>query len=247
MEKENWKVLNRDTIKYIAMAAMLLNHVANVFLQRGTLLYEVFVDIGYFTAITMCYFLVEGYRYTRSRKKYGIRLLVFALISQPAFAFAFPYNSGWNMMFTLLVCFLILVVRERMMPGMLRTVVVALLVLLTTSADWAVFAPVFTLMFDEWRGDREKIRAAYIGSAAAFGVLNLINYLDWYGAPKALLCTAGAMSGILVSGFVIQYLYNGKRAEHGRTVSKWFFYVFYPAHPCDPWRDTAWDAGDLKN
>ncbi len=230
MEKENWKVLNRDTIKYIAMAAMLLNHIANVFFQPGTMLYEVFVDIGYFTAITMCYFLVEGYRYTSSKKKYAIRLLVFALISQPAFAFAFPYNSGWNMMFTLLVCFLILVVRERMMPGMSRMVVVALLVLLTTSADWAIFAPVFTILFDEWRGDRERIRAAYIGSAAAFGVLNLMNYLEVYPVVMAFLCAAGSAVGILVSGFVIQYLYNGKRAEHGRTVSKWFFYVFYPAH-----------------
>ena len=230
MEKENWKVLNRDMIKYIAMAAMLLNHIANVFFQPGTMLYEVFVDIGYFTAITMCYFLVEGYRYTSSKKKYAIRLLVFALISQPAFAFAFPYNSGWNMMFTLLVCFLILVVRERMMPGMSRMVVVALLVLLTTSADWAIFAPVFTILFDEWRGDRERIRAAYIGSAAAFGVLNLMNYLEVYPVVMAFLCAVGSAVGILVSGFVIQYLYNGKRAEHGRTVSKWFFYVFYPAH-----------------
>lgn len=230
MEKENWKVLNRDTIKYIAMAAMLLNHIANVFFQPGTMLYEVFVDIGYFTAITMCYFLVEGYRYTRSKKKYGIRLLVFALLSQPAFAFAFPYNSGWNMMFTLLVCFLILVVRERMMPGMLRMVVVGLLVLLTTSGDWAIFAPVFTILFDEWRGDRDRIRAAYIGSAAAFGVLNLMNYLEVYPVMLAFLCATGSAVGILVSGFVIQYLYNGKRAEHGRTVSKWFFYVFYPAH-----------------
>ncbi len=230
MEKENWKVLNRDTIKYIAMAAMLLNHIANVFFQPGTMLYEVFVDIGYFTAITMCYFLVEGYRYTRSKKKYGIRLLVFALLSQPAFAFAFPYNSGWNMMFTLLVCFLILVVRERMMPGILRMVVVGLLVLLTTSGDWAIFAPVFTILFDEWRGDRDRIRAAYIGSAAAFGVLNLMNYLEVYPAMLAFLCAVGSAAGILVSGFVIQYLYNGKRAEHGRTVSKWFFYVFYPAH-----------------
>lgn len=209
---------------------MLLNHIANVFFQLGTMLYEVFVDIGYFTAITMCYFLVEGYRYTRSKKKYGIRLLVFALLSQPAFAFAFPYNSGWNMMFTLLACFLILVVRERMMPGMLRMVVVGLLVLLTTSGDWAIFAPVFTILFDEWRGDRDRIRAAYIGSAAAFGVLNLMNYLEVYPVMLAFLCATGSAVGILVSGFVIQYLYNGKRAEHGRTVSKWFFYVFYPAH-----------------
>ncbi len=57
---------------------MLLNHIANIFLEPGTLLFEIFVDVGYFTAITMCYFLVEGYGYTRSKEKYGKRLLLFA-------------------------------------------------------------------------------------------------------------------------------------------------------------------------
>lgn len=49
--------MNRDEIKYIAMFTMLLNHIANIFLEPGTLLFEIFVDVGYFTAITMCYFL----------------------------------------------------------------------------------------------------------------------------------------------------------------------------------------------
>lgn len=35
---------------------------------------------------------------------------------------------------------------------------------------------------------------------------------------------------VLVSGFVILYLYNGKRAVRGRTFYKWFFYAFYPTH-----------------
>lgn len=48
--------LTRDTIKYIAIFTMLLNHIANVLLPENTILWEVLVDIGYFTAITMCYF-----------------------------------------------------------------------------------------------------------------------------------------------------------------------------------------------
>ena len=52
--------VNRDTIKYIAIFTMFLNHFANIFLEPGTVLCEIFLDIGYFTAITMCYFLVEG-------------------------------------------------------------------------------------------------------------------------------------------------------------------------------------------
>ena len=59
--KAPWQILNRDIIKYIAMITMLLNHIATIFLERGTALYVAFIIIGYFTAITMIYFLVEGY------------------------------------------------------------------------------------------------------------------------------------------------------------------------------------------
>ena len=33
--------LNRDTIKYIAMLTMLLNHLSTIFLDRGTFLGEI--------------------------------------------------------------------------------------------------------------------------------------------------------------------------------------------------------------
>ena len=104
--------MNRDQIKYVAMFTMLLNHIANVFLEPGTFLFEVMVDVGYFTAITMCYFLVEGYGYTRSKEKYGKRLLLFALISEIPFCLAFTEEGtisfvSMNMLFTLFLCFLI--------------------------------------------------------------------------------------------------------------------------------------------
>ena len=65
--------MNRDQIKFLAIITMTCNHIANIFLTPGTLLFEVMIDIGYFTAITMCYFLVEGYGYTHDKKKYGER------------------------------------------------------------------------------------------------------------------------------------------------------------------------------
>ena len=101
--------MNRDVIKYIAMFTMILNHIANIFMDPGTLLFTVLVDIGYFTAPVMCYFLVEGYHYTRSKKKYARRLAVFALISEVPFCLAFSEVyvgektiafCGFNMIFT---------------------------------------------------------------------------------------------------------------------------------------------------
>ena len=86
--------LNRDQIKYFAVFTMLLNHVANIFLQPGTFACEALKDIGYFTAPVMCWFLVEGYRYTRSVKKYAGRLLIFAVISQLPYYLAFAPESA---------------------------------------------------------------------------------------------------------------------------------------------------------
>ena len=38
------------------------------------------------------------------------------------------------------------------------------------------------------------------------------------------------MIGPALAGIVIIFGYNGKRAEKGRRISKWFFYAYYPLH-----------------
>ena len=103
--------MNRDQIKFLAIITMTCNHIANIFLTPGTLLFEIMIDIGYFTAITMCYFLVEGYGYTHDKKKYGERLLLFGVISFIPFCLAFGMVQ-MNMLCTLFLCFLILKVME---------------------------------------------------------------------------------------------------------------------------------------
>lgn len=65
--------MNRDIIKYISVFVMLLNHIGIIFLESGSVLRSIFVNVGYFTAISMCYFLVEGYEYTRSKSQYAKR------------------------------------------------------------------------------------------------------------------------------------------------------------------------------
>ena len=60
-------MMNREQIKLLAIIAMTVNHTAFALVPKGTMLYEIMIDIGYLTAVTMCYFLVEGYYYTRSK------------------------------------------------------------------------------------------------------------------------------------------------------------------------------------
>lgn len=230
--KQNLKILNRDVIKYIAMLTMLLNHIAHIFIPRDTVLHEVFTDIGFFTAITMCYFLVEGYEYTRSKKKYALRLFFFAVISQIPFSLVFP-GFGLNMIYTLFICFLILIAIERIYNPALRNVVLVLLVFMTVISDWQLLAAIYTIMFVHAKGSEEKMVKLYGKAYLLFVLFNTVgNYILGYGYPIWKALFHGLLSGIaiLVSGVVILVFYNGKRAEHGRTFSKWFFYLFYPGH-----------------
>ena len=232
MVENRLQVLNRDAIKYIAMFTMLLNHIAHIFLERGTPLYEIFEDIGFFTAPVMCFFLVEGYEYTQSKMKYGLRLLLFAVISQIPFQLAFG-NSTWNMIYTLLCCFLILVVMEKVSNPLVCKGLLLLLILATVNGDWPVIAPVLTfLLANDW-GDRRMMTRDFFLSYLLFVVLNVQSYMngepgDWtlYAVTHSLLSGLG----ILAAAVVALVLYNGERAKRGRVFSKWFFYVFYPGH-----------------
>lgn len=230
-----YKVLNRDVIKYIAMLTMLLNHISTIFMESGSFLSEFFLDIGYFTAITMCFFLVEGYQYTHSKKAYAMRLFLFALISELPYCLAFTQDGiiefeGLNMMFTLLICFGILVVFERTSDKGLRFTYVLFSIILSLFCSWAILAPIFTLLFIWSKGSDKKIKLSFIIAVLLFAAFNLAGGIGRFSVTTNILYALGSMVGIGLSGIVIVYLYNGKRMEKGRVFSKWFFYWFYPVH-----------------
>lgn len=234
---KTYNIWNRDVIKYIAIFTMLLNHISDIFMKRGNFLSEFFRDIGYFTAITMCYFLVEGYNYTRSRRKYALRLAIFAIISEVPFCLAFTSDGvikfiGLNMIYTLLICFLIILSVEKIKNQFLKVLVIAVLMLFSLIGDWIFFAPVFTLLFIWARESKRRLKITYFISCVLFGLLNFwIESIDKrFPIYKDIIFALGGMAGMALSGVVIIYLYNGKRIEKGRTFSKWFFYAFYPLH-----------------
>lgn len=236
---ENIAILNRDAIKYIAMFTMVLNHIANVFMESGTLLFTVFIDIGYFTAPIMCYFLVEGYYYTRSRAKYAQRLALFALISEFPFCLAFSevYTGekiisfcGFNMIFTLFLCFCILLVMDYVINIFLQISLIAVLFVLSLFSDWALVAPLFTILFARAGRNKSRIRNAYLTGAGLFALMNFRPGTGLSGVLSGIFYALLSAAGIIAAGTVIVRLYNGKKMERGKKFSKWFFYWFYPGH-----------------
>lgn len=233
--KEQNKLLSRDVIKYIAMFTMLLNHTAQIFLVKGTLLCEVLTAIGYFTAASMIYFLIEGFAYTHSKKKYIMRLFLFAMISEIPFCLAFTNGKiiefcGLNMLYTLCLCFGIVWVFDGAWKMVWKVCFAVLVILFSFICDWGLLAPIFTLLF-MWAGKSGKKTGIAFGiSTALFGLLNFIGGIGLYPAGVNLLYAFLDMAGMAAAGICIIFLYNGKRMEKGRNFSKWFFYIFYPAH-----------------
>lgn len=229
------KFLNRDVIKYIAMFTMLLNHSANTFLQRGSAPHLVLASIGYFTAVTMCYFLVEGYDYTHSRKNYALRLFIFGVISQIPYSIPFAQEGyiqfyGFNMMFTLLLCFFIIQTLRGTANPVVKAIIVVVLTAVSFFFDWGIIAPIFTMLFVWAKQSDSKKRIAFIIAAIVYGIYNFIFAISRIPVAVNLASTAGAMAAVGVAGVCLIYFYNGKRMEKGRNFSKWFFYLFYPVH-----------------
>lgn len=228
MELEK-KGLNRDVIKCIGMLTMLLNHTAHALLTEGTLLYDVFIGVGYFTAITMCYFLVEGYEYTRSKKKYALRLLVFGLLSQVPFMLLFQI-PGLNMLFSLLLCFGMLCILDKFEGTWYRELLVVLLFIVSIFTDWPLMAPAFTLLFRWSNKNRGKLLLSYGISIVIFCFLNGTGYLVTEPVGEAVVHVLLESLALVASALVILFFYNGKKSTAAPKFFKWFFYLFYPVH-----------------
>ena len=224
--------LNRTQIKYIAITAMLMDHTAAFLLQPEkypalTVVYILMRTLGRIAAPVMFYFLSEGYRYTSSKLKYGLRLLGFGILSQIPYSLA-RYgdisSSDLNVMITLFMSFLMLIVADKVQEKALEVIVVIIFMILTSFSDWGVLGPFMVWLFYIYREDRKKQLISYASlclaqMVAAVFIVSAGN-IEWYEAlwqigsflPIPLIC-----------------LYNG---ESGRKniVNKWFFYLFYPLH-----------------
>lgn len=84
--------LNANTLKLIAVLAMVLDHAATVFLADAAPAALFFHAVGQIAAPIMCFFVAEGYAYTSNLKKYLLRLFIAAVISHVPYALCFKFT-----------------------------------------------------------------------------------------------------------------------------------------------------------
>ncbi|AOH42403.1 conjugal transfer protein TraX [Anaerolineaceae bacterium oral taxon 439] len=232
------KGLSLNALKYIAIAAMVIDHAAVAFLDDSTTLYRVLDGIGRTTAPIMFFAAVEGYHHTRDLKKYLTRLFVFALISYLPFMYGFSDTFRalrLNVIFTIFFGVVAVHAARTIRSLWLKIAVILALMILTVPMDGGSFCVPMMLILDFFYGNRKNQLAGYL----IFAVFSF-NIADYFLDPFWSLFYLGFFDveafiygeydslGYLIPFFLLLF-YNGEAGKRGHF-PKWFFYIFYPAH-----------------
>ncbi len=234
------KNLDSHTLKKIAAVSMLIDHIGYLFIGSGigrmygnnTPEYEMWYQIycimrtaGRVAFPIYVFLLTEGIFYTRNWKKYGLRLGIFAVLSEIPFnLMTYGTLTAWevqNVFFTLLIGLLTVKTAEYLCKNItfnsknqydlffwLVTGLGGCILAIWMNTDYSYIGVLLTVFFYCYRFDR-KIQCMG-GFLWLFSTLGKIYYI--WGLSAA---------------FLLIYFYNGKKGS-GR--GKYLFYLFYPAH-----------------
>lgn len=252
--------ISQDALKLIAMVTMLIDHIGAVVIE-GSILPHVGAQmtvtpqtsltwqdldlylriIGRIAFPIFCYLLVMGFMYTRSVKKYALRLFAFALISEVPFdlAFADGLTLGYqNVFWTLLIGLLTLIIlkeTEKFSSIGIRAVAGALVIaagmgaaeLLSTDYSYKGVVLIVSLyLFRKRRWLQCTVTPLLFLGSFFLELLRPAPGLD--GIVIALAAVGNAMmESACVVGFILILFSNGVRRM---KLNKYFFYVFYPLH-----------------
>ena len=235
------KGLNSNALKMIAIIAMTIDHIAWLVFPDypHEVLPVILHTIGRLTCPIMCYFIAEGYHYTKNIRKYTCRLFVFAVISHFAYIFAsadfvdwksfIPFYYGnilnqtsviWPLAWGLVM--LRIVNSEKIQKQWVKIALILLICLVTFPSDWSCIASLCILAFGTNRG-KLKTQSVWLIIYVAIYAAVYCFAIDWvYGLVQ--------MGVVLAIPFI--KLYNGKRGKNPRVnkIMKWFFYIYYPLH-----------------
>lgn len=216
--------ISSSTLKIIAMISMLIDHIAYIVIApiliengiEGYLytLYRGMRGVGRIAFPIYCFLLTEGFFRTHDRKKYALRLLLFALISEIPYDLAFyhsiPYSGHSNVFFTLLFGVIMMSFMERA-QNHFRDYRIVIMIYLAAFAACGICA--------EW------IHCEYgIKGIIAIALL----YLFRMSKEEQIIagCVAFCWEPAALFAFPFIALYNGRRGSN----LKYFFYAFYPVH-----------------
>ncbi len=218
---QKYKVLSGSTLKLIALVTMLIDHTTSAVIgsmivniydthDKYVIIYNILRGIGRIAFPIYAFLLTEGYIHTHNRKKYGLSLLIFAVISEIPWNLCHVGTVRWenqNVFFTLFLGYLGICLYEKFKTDFVKMFACLLAlyaVTLVLKADYGCSGYCFILMVYILR-DKPCIRAI-IGS--------------------------GFLSSTWKAGcaFIPIALYNGERGFIKGKFLKYLFYAIYPIH-----------------
>lgn len=228
--------LSGSSLKWIAVAAMFLNHFGDILLKGiiTTASYSAFTDgqfsilmacyngfhaIGRISMPIFCFFIVEGFLHSRHIKRYFIRLLIFALVSEIPYDLAFGTSafdrSQQNVMFTLAAGLGTLILMNRCKKYAAVQVFIAIVVAAVASVlkfDGGYYGILMIALFYLFR----RYKLASVVSVFLLQVLIVLYFHETFDLNSVMA----------VVPLILIYCYNGKRGMN----LKYLFYGFYPLH-----------------
>ena len=253
MELREKRGVPGSVLKWVAILTMFIDHAAVILVYgwakfhhgwgpgvESTTFYYILRGIGRLGFPIFCFLLVEGFFHTRNRRKYLLRLGLFALISELPFDLAF--QETWKSFGRPEAGFWARIGLEFGDQNVFFTLFLGLLAVML----WDGLTRGGQEEGPAWRGLAAVACALGLGAAAhylqtdygAMGVaLILVLYLLHERPWERDLLAGGVLAAMIpfgshwielfgIAAFPLFHLYNGRR---GRQM-KYFFYVFYPAH-----------------
>lgn len=235
MAEERRYDISAFVLHLLAMGLMLCDH-----LWATVLSWDILTWLGRMAFPLFAFMLVEGYVHTRSVKKYALRLLIFALISEIPFnllcsgGWIYPYHQ--NVLWTLLLSLLCIHVIERVrrVGKLWLTLLIAAAVSLVgfllgflTMIDYYGYGVLTVLIFYLFRGRRWY---CLIGQILLLGYINL-EMMGGLVIPVELFGRSFhvAQQGMALLALIPIWLYRGRQGLHSRVI-RYSFYAFYPLH-----------------
>lgn len=215
------------TLKIIACITMFIDHIGYVIFDGSSY----FNYIGRIAFPIFAFQISQGYIHTKNVKKYLIRLLIFAIVSQlPFFLFYNVISSGFafNTIFTLflgLICIL-LYDKVNKVLGIISTIILGIIAEIC-HFDYGFYGVAIIMLFYIFKNNKSLLISSFIIATILKYAYNTLLYAP-YGTETLLkvliyylpLCFCTILSSIFV------YFYNGKK---GRDL-KYLLYLFYPLH-----------------
>lgn len=208
--------MNSLILKLAALLSMIIDHYGAIF-HGDIIIYRI---IGRLAFPIYCFLLVEGYSHTKDVKKYGIRLLCFALISELPFDFAFFNRINFmhqNIFFTLFIglitIYLIDNKDEKYNFNKIAVLAAAVVLSGLFFVDYGFVGIIYILSFYLTKELPSVKRFFYIGL-----VMLLTN-----------LFFTSSLQQFSLLALPVLYFYNNERGPYNK-IQQILFYVAYPLH-----------------